>query len=559
MAPVPMVRWADLSVVNVCGINGLPVRYQCGIGPVDAVSALRETWNVHIGVLGPLVVDDEVTPAPRDRVILEALVLRSDRTVDAELLADVLWDGSPPASWRKVLQGCVMRLRQLLGADSIETTPFGYRLVCSAAEVDAARFERLVGRAGELLVVGESERAAHTVDDALALWRGRPFPDLDEWDAARIERGRLDELRFEAEELAVEAAICAGNHRSVMPRAQVLAEQEPLRERRWALLARTEYQSGRQSEALRTIGRARRVLRSEVGLDPGPELCALEAAILRQDEALEVASADTWTSTVCPFPGLLPYDIEDSESFFGRESVVAECLGILHDQQVLAVVGPSGSGKSSVVRAGVAARLREAGRRVRIVTPGAAPAGSLSIRELGDVDVLVVDQCEEAVMLSEPAVTERLFDDVAAFACDRQVVLALRADRLGEVSRHPSIARLIERGLHLLRPMDETDLRDAIEGPARRSGLLLEAGLVDLLVREVEGEPGALPLLSHSLRGTWERREGRVLTGAGYRHTGGLRGAVARSAEDLYATLTHRTAGARSGVDPADGHADVGR
>ena len=98
----------------------------------------------------------------------------------------------------------------------------------------------------------------------------------------------------------------------------------------------------------------------------------------------------------------------------------------------------------------------------------------------------------------------------------------------------PGFARLVERGLHLLGPMAEPDLRAAIEGPAHQAGLLLEPGLVDLLVLEVEGEPGALPLLSHALRQTWERREGRALTVDGYQATGGIRGAISRTAEEVY-------------------------
>ena len=100
------------------------------------------------------------------------------------------------------------------------------------------------------------------------------------------------------------------------------------------------------------------------------------------------------------------------------------------------------------------------------------------------------------------------------------LVVALRADRLGDVPAHPAFARLVERGLYLLRRMDEAGLRAAIEGPAHQAGLLLEPGLVDLLVREVEGEPGALPLLSHALRETWAHREGRTLTVAGYQAIG---------------------------------------
>ena len=115
--------------------------------------------------------------------------------------------------------------------------------------------------------------------------------------------------------------------------------------------------------------------------------------------------------------------------------------------------------------------------------------------------------------------------------------MTVRADRLAALSGHRPFARTLERGLHLLSGMGEDDLCSAIEGPARQAGLLLEPGLVDLLVQEVSGEPGALPLLSHALSQTWQRREGRTLTVEGYRATGGIQGAVARSAEQVFLGL----------------------
>ena len=157
--------------------------------------------------------------------------------------------------------------------------------------------------------------------------------------------------------------------------------------------------------------------------------------------------------------------------------------------------------------------------------------------------MLVVDQCEEAVALCDDAAEQaRFFAALAAHAEEATLVVALRADRMAEVSRHAPFARLVERGLYLLTAMDATDLRAAIEGPAHQAGVLLEPGLVDLLVRDVEGEPGALPLLSHALRKTWEGREGRTLTVAGYRQTGGIRAAVAQSAEEVYAQRPRRSA-----------------
>ena len=102
---------------------------------------------------------------------------------------------------------------------------------------------------------------------------------------------------------------------------------------------------------------------------------------------------------------------------------------------------------------------------------------------------------------------------------------------------YPGFARLLERGLHLLGAMSEQGLREAVQAPARQAGLLIEAGLVDLLVGEVEGTPGALPMLSHALLETWKRREGNTLTVAGYTATGGIRRAVAQTAEQVYATI----------------------
>ena len=487
--------------------------------------------------MGPVSVDGDADGlGPRDRVVLAALALHPGETLSAELLADALWGDDPPVTWAKVIHGCVARLRKVLGAAAIETVSHGYRLVLPAEEVDAQRFERLVGRSRELLTLGEPERAAHVIGEALALWRGRALGELEGWSPGRIEAARLEELRLDAQEVQLDAALRSGRYREVLAELQARVSEAPLRERRWALLALAQYQAGRQGEALRTLHGARTVLAAELGVDPGPDLVALEAAILRQDPSLVAEVALPEPSATCPYLGLVPYDVADAEAFFGRDADVAACLRRLAAVGVLAVVGPSGSGKSSLVRAGVAAALERDGRRVVVITPGAHPGDALTVLpEGGPAPVLVVDQCEEAVArcddAGEPA---RFFAALAAHAERAPLVVALRADRLGELSAHSGFARLVEPGLYLLGAMGEDDLRAAIEGPARQAGLLLEPGLVELLVQDVEGEAGALPLLSHALRTTWERREGRTLTVEGYRGTGGIRGAVAQSAEALY-------------------------
>src|SRR5262245_7978550 len=492
---------------------------------------------MRIALLGPLVIaGDGGTVGPRDRVVLAALAVRPGEVYSADRLADALWGDRPPASSKKVVQGCVARLRKAVGSETIETLAHGYRLQVSSEELDTLLFEHLVGRGRELLTVGEAERASYTLGQALDLWRGEAFVDLNGWEPGRVEAGRLDELRLDSEEIRLDGALQAGHHLEVLAEAQDLVAAAPLRERRWGLLALAQYQAGRQAEALRTLRRVRTVLTNELGLDPSPDLVALEQAILQQDPNLLVEPAVREPSAVCPYRGLLPYDIDDSDTFFGRDADLAACLERLSTVGVLAVVGPSGSGKSSLVRAGVAATYRRDGHRTVVITPGAHPMDALTaIPDKGPTPLLVVDQFEEAFSLCEDHdERHRFFAALAEHAAEGKLVMALRADRMGEVSAYPEVSRLIERGLYLLGAMAEDDLRAAIEGPARQSGLPIEPGLVDLLVREVEGEPGALPLLSHALRETWLRREGRTLTVEGYQATGGIRGAVAQSAEDVY-------------------------
>jgi WD40 repeat protein/DNA-binding SARP family transcriptional activator len=496
-----------------------------------------------IALLGPLSVNghgdvETVSLAPRDRVVLAALAVHPGEVVSAERLADALWGARPPASWNKVVPGCVMRLRRVLGAEAIETSGHGYRLVVPADEIDAQRFQRLVGRGRQLLTLGEAERAAHQLGEALALWRGRALIELAEWEPGRIEASRLEELRLDAEEARIDACLQSGQHREVLGEAQTRVAEAPLRERRWALLALAQYQAGRQGEALRTLRQARSLLSSELGLDPGPELVALEQAILRQDPSLVAEAVLTEPSATCPYLGLVPYDVGDSEGFFGRDAEVAECRRRLAMARVLAVVGPSGCGKSSIVRAGVVAALEREGRRVVVATPGAHPMDTLAWVPADRDTVLVIDQCEEALTLCSDIDEHTQFFHALAERAERcPLVVAIRADRLGDLSAHPTFARIVQRGFVLLGAMGEDDLRAAIEGPARQAGLLLEPGLVDLLVGEVADEPGALPLLSHALRQTWQQREGRTLTVAGYRKTGGIRGAVAHTAEEVYQRL----------------------
>jgi DNA-binding SARP family transcriptional activator len=235
---------------------------------------------VGIDVLGPLSIAGALkTLGRRDRVVVAALTVHPGEVVSAEQLADVLWGEQLPPSWSKIVQGCVVRLRKVLGTHAIETVPLGYRLAVPLDEIDAQRFERGVARAVDLLAAGEPERAALVLADALTLWRGPPLTELDSWDTARIEASRLIELRHAAEELYVESALRSGQHDKVLAKARALVAEEPLRERRWILLATVQYQSGRQSEALRTIGRLRTVLNRDLGAGGGERTAGAEPGL----------------------------------------------------------------------------------------------------------------------------------------------------------------------------------------------------------------------------------------------------------------------------------------
>jgi hypothetical protein len=190
------------TVVAPAGTGRAPARYQPGIGGVDGYRGEGHIRGVRIAVLGPLEVDEGRTLlAPRDQVVLEALAVHAGESVRAEALAEALWGEHLPASWSKVVQGCVSRLRKALGTGAITTSSTGYRLVLHRDDFDHLCFEDLLLRAGELLATGEPERARYASGQALGLWRGDPLERLADWDVGRIETERLAERRRDAEDL----------------------------------------------------------------------------------------------------------------------------------------------------------------------------------------------------------------------------------------------------------------------------------------------------------------------------------------------------------------------
>lgn len=244
-----------------------------------------------IAVLGPIVVGGRGDLSLRDRAVLGVLMVRAGSTVEMSELADAIWGDQPPATHRKVVQGCVVRLRRQLGEDSIVTREGGYSLVLPADEMDTTLFEALVDTAQSALDEGDPRRAAECAGDVLEFWRGDPYPELPEWAPAQAEAQRLRELREIAREVEVEATLLSGRAASAAVLAEALASATPYREERWALLARAQYAAGRQADALATLRTLRDALAEELGIDPSPEIAALEAAMLRQDPSLDLPSS----------------------------------------------------------------------------------------------------------------------------------------------------------------------------------------------------------------------------------------------------------------------------
>ncbi|MEV4342086.1 hypothetical protein [Streptomyces sp. NPDC049590] len=253
-----------------------------------------------------------------------------------------------------------------------------------------------------------------------------------------------------------------------------------------------------------------------------------------------------------PYRGLARFEPGDAAVFFGRDQLVADLTELVRGHRCAVVLGPSGSGKSSLLRAGLIPRLRRTAdadvrlAAIRVLTPGPHPARAHADKlrpagEAGDTLVLV-DQFEEVFTLCpDPQERARFIEALLAArepGSRLRVVLGVRADFYGRCLEHPELARVLRDAAVPVPAMDREELREAVVRPAMACGLTVERALTAQLVEEVAGEPGGLPLLSHALLETWRRRSGRTLTLRAYEAAGGVRGAIAQTAEDLYAGLS---------------------
>ncbi len=290
-----------------------------------------------------------------------------------------------------------------------------------------------------------------------------------------------------------------------------------------------------------------------------------------------------------PFQGLQYFDEKDADRFFGREALVARIVGRLTTLRFLAVIGASGSGKSSVVRAGVIPALRRGERLadgslpptdsgqwdIRILSPSAHPLEALAASLMRDSEsvsaitalrtdlaqdpdtlrlvarrvlaqndkkhlLLVIDQFEEVFTQCRQDDERRAFIENLLHAIDPAnpqpitVLLTLRADLYTQLAFQDHLRELVSQNQEFIGAMSRDELMRAILQPAALGNWKVQEGLVEVILDDLGSEPGALPLLSHALLETWKRRRGRVMTVSGYTAAGGVRGAIAQTAETVF-------------------------
>ncbi|MFF4506210.1 helix-turn-helix domain-containing protein [Streptomyces sp. NPDC001401] len=377
--------------------------------------------------------------------------------------------------------------------------------------------------------------------------RGRPERPLDP-DAGPVQR-------FAHELRSLRAQAGSPSYRTMSERARV------------SVAALSRAASGERLPSVAVV----RAYAQACGADPDEWEKRLSAA------ADEVAACGT-AEGESPYQGLARFEPGDQELFFGRDELAGETVQLMKEHLFAVLVGASGSGKSSLLRAGVMPRLEkvveESGceAELRLITPGARPAATHARLLAPGPDephrVVVVDQFEEIFTLCRDRAERWLFVDQLLAAKDSggrlRVVVAVGAGFHSRCAEHPGLAGALRHTSLTVGPMTREELRDAVVKPATAAGLRIERELTARIVEEVYDQPGALPMLSHALRETWRRRRSGVLTLAAYEEAGGVHGAIAAAAEEVYGGLSPDQAGTARRlllalIAPGDGTPDSRR
>jgi DNA-binding SARP family transcriptional activator len=298
------------------------------------------TPEPEVRLLGPIEVDRAggavALGGLKPRTLLAVLALEPGRVVSVDRIVEALWPGDPPETAAHAVQVYVSQLRKSLGP-VIATRAPGYVLELEPERVDVHRFTRLAQEGGATLAGGDPAAAEGALREALALWRGPALADFLYEPFAQTEIARLEELRTVVLEERIDADLALGRHAELVSELEALVQAQPLRERPRGQLMLALYRSGRQADALAAFRAARETLVEDLGIDPGPELRELEAAILRQDDSLLLEDAPLARPAMQfrRLATILSVDVVDSVAV--AEVLDAEALGILQQRYLEAV------------------------------------------------------------------------------------------------------------------------------------------------------------------------------------------------------------------------------
>ena len=544
------------------------------------------------------------------RGLLAYLAANNPHSHSRSQLASLLWGADAGPTGLTNLRSALRRVRQAItledraapclmaGRDTIQLNPD------VGVYVDLEEFEAHLAavQAHPHLSVVECRECADRQRQAVALFRGDFLSDLDIASDAFEQWRTL--MQDRCRRLVMRALYTLAEHEA---RTGSLSEAERFARRQLALerwneeshrqLMRILLATGRRSAALAQYDVCRQVLRTELGVVPSEETDLLYEQLLAGAAPTAVRRLQN------PYKGLAAFGVADAANYFGREQMAQVLVERIGNEPLMALIGPSGSGKSSVIYAGLASAL-SAGSQVapdkpnlpsarwQIVSmrPGAMPLQSLAeaLPALGlgaaqdtweslllqgqltlpalftacqtpDPDpkhsahipipmrrLLIVDQFEEVFTLCHDITVRSAFvrfllsvlDAPGADPAPVVVLLAMRADFMGQALQDRNLATALQQYSLLLPPMVHQELRRAIAEPARLQGVVFEPGLVERLLADVGSEPGQLPLLQFALTTLWQRQQDGWLTHATYDAIGGVRGALAEYTDETYLQLS---------------------
>jgi WD40 repeat protein/DNA-binding SARP family transcriptional activator/energy-coupling factor transporter ATP-binding protein EcfA2 len=557
-------------------------------------------------MLGPLQVTldgEPVTDFKSDKVraLLVYLAVEAEQPHHRETLAGLLWPEWPDREARRNLRDVLSNLRRAIG-DHDAVPPFLHITRDTLQFNQDSEFWLDVAVFASLKGLNDLE----ALEQGVHLYRGSFLEGFSISDAAPFEEWALlkrEQLSRQMLQTLHSLAVIyeqQGEYERAQSYARQQVQIEPWNEEAHQQLMRVLALGGQRSAALAQYQACSRLLADELGVGPAQETTALFESI--RDGTLQPTGPDLVPAEEPPAPGQAPFkglqhfDIADAGLFFGREDLTDQLVARLSQGRFLAVLGASGSGKSSVVRAGLIPTLQRAKPQaaslprpsfgdawlIHLITPTEHPLTALATSLTRDVEsvtaaatlvddlsqdpralalyarrlvnnsargdsdgclLLVVDQFEELFTICQDTAERQAFVANLSTACTGEtagpvrVAIALRADFYAHCSQFAVLRETLAQNQVYIGPMSRKELRRAIEEPAQTGGWTFEPGLVDLILDEVGNEPGALPLLSHALLETWRQRRGRTLTVASYLESGGVRGAIARTAETTYEQL----------------------